>query len=151
MFGVGSMINGVSIHPLKQISVPKGDLWHAFKASDEDFTGFGEAYFTQIKSHEVKGWKRHNRCVLNLVVVSGTGKVVIYDDRDCSSTKGMFQEVVLSPKDNYQRLTVPPGLWMAFAGVDSATSMLIDLIPEVYDPFESDRKELSDIAYNFFV
>ncbi len=146
---MGSIIDGVSLHPLKQISVPKGDLWHAFKASDEGFVGFGEAYFTQIQPHEVKGWKRHNRCVLNLVVVSGSIKFVIYDDRISSPTKGQFQEILLSPKINYQRLTVPSGLWMAFAGADSTTSMLIDLIPEVYDPSESDRKELNEIPYDF--
>lgn len=143
------MIDGVRLHPLKQISVPKGDLWHAFKASDEGFVGFGEAYFTQIQPREVKGWKRHNRCVLNLVVVSGTIKFVIYDDRISSPTKGLFQEILLSPKNNYQRLTVPSGVWMAFAGADSAASMLIDLIPEVYDPSESDRKELNEIPYDF--
>lgn len=148
---MGSIIDGVLLHPLKQISVPKGDLWHAFKASDEGYVGFGEAYFTQIQPHEVKGWKRHNRCVLNLVVVSGTIKFVIYDDRISSPTKGLFQEILLSPKNNYQRLTVPSGLWMAFAGADSTTSMLIDLIPEVYDPSESDRKELNEIPYDFKV
>lgn len=148
---MGSIIDGVGLYPLKQISVPKGDLWHAFKASDDGFVGFGEAYFTQIRPHEIKGWKRHNRCVLNLVVVSGTIKFVIYDDRISSPSKGQFQEILLSPKNNYQRLTVPSGLWMAFAGADSTTSMLIDMIPEVYDPSESDRKELNEIPYDFKV
>ena len=149
---MGEIIEGVSLHPLKQISVPKGDLWHAFKSTDEDFVGFGEAYFTQIKSHEVKGWKRHNRYVLNLVVAVGSVKFVIYDDREDSKTKGQFQEVVLSPTSNYQRLTIAPGLWMAFAGSDSTqTSLLMDLIPEVHNPEESDRKELDDIQYDFGV
>lgn len=149
---MGIMIEGVSLHPLKQISVPKGDLWHAFKATDEGFVGFGEAYFTQIKPHEIKGWKRHNRYVLNLVVVSGAVKFVIYDDRKDSPTIGQFQEVTLTPNGNYQRLTVAPGLWMAFAGADSScTSMLMDLIPEVHDPSEGDRKELEEIKYDFDV
>lgn len=146
------MIEGVSLHPLKQISVAKGDLWHAFKATDEGFVGFGEAYFTQIESHEVKGWKRHNRYVLNLVVVSGAVKFVIYDDRKNSPTCGQFQEIILTPNGNYQRLTVAPGLWMAFAGADpERTSMLMDLIPEVHDPLEGDRVDLSEIPYNFNV
>ena len=149
---MGGIIEGASLHPLKQISVPKGDLWHAFKSTDEGFVGFGEAYFTQIKSHEVKGWKRHNRYVLNLVVAVGSVKFVIYDDREDSKTKGHFQEVVLSPTFNYQRLTIAPGLWMAFAGADSTqTSLLMDLIPEVHNPEESDRKELDDIQYDFGV
>lgn len=145
------MIEGVVLHPLKQIVVPKGDLWHAFKASDEGFVGFGEAYLTQIEPHQVKGWKRHNRYVLNIVVIAGAVKFVIYDDRDDSVTKGVFEEIVLSPKDNYQRLTIAPGLWMAFAGVSSQTSMLIDLIPELHNPEEADRKELDEIKFNFNV
>ena len=58
--------------------------------------------------------------------------------------------MILSPDSNYQRLTVAPGLWMAFAGADSEkTSMLMDLIPEIHDPSESDRKELEEIKYDF--
>lgn len=146
---MGSVIAGVALHPLRQISVPKGDLWHAFKCTDDGFMGFGEAYFTQIQPHEVKGWKRHNRYTLNLVVAVGAVKFVIHDDRAESPTRGQFQEITLSPNGNYQRLTVAPGLWMAFAGADEQTSMLMDLIPEVHDPSESDRKELSEIPYNF--
>lgn len=142
------MIEGVSLHPLKQIHVPKGDLWHAFKSTDEGFVGFGEAYFTQIQPGEVKGWKRHNRYVLNLVVVVGAVKFVVYDDRKGSPTQGQFQEIILSPHGSYQRLTVAPGLWMAFAGADSSqTSILMDLIPEVHDPAESDKMELHAIPY----
>ncbi len=143
------MIEGVSLHPLKQISVPKGDLWHAFKVSDEGFAGFGEAYLTQIEPHQVKGWKRHNRYVLNIVVVVGAVKFVIFDDREGSVTKGQFEELFLSPADNYQRLTIAPGLWMAFAGASVQTSMLMDLIPELHNPEEADRKELDEIKFDF--
>lgn len=145
------MINGVNLYPLRQISVPKGDLWHAFKSTDEGFVGFGEAYFTQIEAGQVKGWKRHNRYTLNLVVVHGAVKFVVYDGREGSETHGQFAEVVLSPDNNYQRLTVAPGLWMAFAGVGTGTAMLIDLIPEIHDPQESDKKELEEIKYDFGV
>lgn len=147
---MGTMIEGVQLHPLKQFHIPKGDLWHAFKVTDVGFSGFGEAYFTQIRAHEVKGWKRHNCYVLNLVVILGSVKFVLYDDRENSTTKGKFQEIILSPNGNYQRLTVPPGLWMAFASADNQNGMLMDLIPEVHNPEESDRLDLEEIPYNFF-
>lgn len=146
------MIDGVCLHPLRQISVPKGDLWHAFKATDEGFIGFGEAYLTQILPHQVKGWKKHRRYTLNIVVFVGAVKFVIFDDREDSPTNGKFQEVTISPENNYQRLTIPPGVWMAFAGADpEKTSMLMDLIPDIHNPEESDRKALEEIKYNFNV
>lgn len=147
-----TIIEGVTLHSLKQISVPNGDLWHALKSTDIGYVGFGEAYFTQIEPKKIKGWKRHNRYVLNLVVIVGKVKFVIYDDRDNSPTKGLFQEVILSPQCNYQRLTVAPGLWVAFAGADTTqNSMLVDFIPEVHDPSESDRKDINEIFYKFNV
>lgn len=145
------MIKGVTIHPLKQIEVPKGNIFHVLKRTDKGFFGFGEAYFSQIKQGAIKGWKRHNRMVLNLIVPIGTIKFIIFDDRDDSPTKGNFQEVVVSPKTNYVRLTIEPGLWMAFAGVDKDISLLLDIIPEPHDPAEADSKDLDEIPYNFDV
>ena len=59
-------MEGVRLHPLKHIVVPKGDILHALKSIDEDYIGFGEAYFSQIKYGQIKGWKKHNRMMLNL-------------------------------------------------------------------------------------
>ena len=146
---MGIMIEGVALYPLKQIENLKGDLYHALRSFDEGYKGFGEVYFTQIHHGVVKGWKRHNRMTLNLVVIVGKIKFVIYDDRDGSETKGMFQEITLSPKENYQRLTVAPGLWMAFYGEGNDTSMLMDVIPEPHDDDETDRKNINEIIYAF--
>lgn len=143
------MMEGVELYPLKHISVPNGDVFHALKCTDEGFAGFGEAYFTQIESGKAKGWKRHNKMILNLVVVYGKVKFVIYDDRENSKTKGQFEVITLDPSENYQRLTVAPGLWMAFYGVDRTTSMLMDIIPEPHTPAEADKKELSEITFGF--
>ena len=142
-------MEGVTLYPLKRIANPKGDILHALKCTDEGYVGFGEAYFTQIHSGEVKGWKRHNRMTLNLIVVMGKVKFVIYDDREESSTKGEFFEIILSPSENYQRLTVAPGLWMAFCGLDDNTSMLMDIIPDPHDDSEGDRVTLETIPYQF--
>lgn len=142
------MIDGVILHDEKHIVVPKGDIYHAIKCTDAGFCGFGEAYFSQIEEGAVKGWKRHNRMTLNLVVVTGAIKFVIYDDREGSKTKGQFEEITLSIIDNYKRLTVAPGLWMAFQGVGDGISMLMDVIPETHDPSEADRKDIGEIEYN---
>lgn len=139
------MMLGVSIYPLKQIRVSKGDVYHALKSTDLGYVGFGETYFSWIEYGEVKGWKRHNRMTLNLVVPVGMVKFIIYDDREGSMTYGKFEEVTLSPDSRYYRLTIAPGLWLAFCGIAKGKSMLMNVIPEPHDPTESDRKELSEI------
>lgn len=97
----------------------------------------------------MKGWKRHNRMILNIVVPVGAIKFVIYDDREGSVTNGEFEEVILSSFSNYQRMTIAPGLWMAFQGVGKGISMLLDIIPEPHNPDEADKKALSEFIYKF--
>jgi dTDP-4-dehydrorhamnose 3,5-epimerase len=142
-------MEGISLHSLKHIIVTKGDVFHALKSTDEGYKGFGEVYFSQIKEGEIKGWKRHNRMVLNLVVITGEIKFVIYDDRNQSNTFEQFREFILSPEHNYQRLTVSPMLWIAFQGIGKGVSMLMNIIPEPHDSTEVDNKELIEINYKF--
>ncbi len=141
------MIDGVYLYEEKRITVPNGDVFHAMKKNSPGFEGFGEVYFSQIEGGKIKGWKRHNRLPLNIVVPYGKIRFVIYDDREGSRTKGEFSEVILSVDDNYKRLYVAPGLWMAFEGLNDSFSILMDLIPEIHSPDESDRKTLEEISY----
>ena len=143
------MIEGVRLFPLRIINVPKGNILHALKSTDEGYAGFGEAYFSSVEPGAVKGWKRHNRVPLNIVVPHGAIRFIIYDDRPDSPSYGLFEDIVLSPETNYQRLLIAPGLWMAFMGVAEETSLLLDIIPSPHNPSEADRRDLEDIPYRF--
>ena len=135
-------MGGIVLTPLKQIYNPKGDIFHAMKKSDVGYAGFGEAYFSTVKKGIIKGWKKHIKMTLNLIVPVGKIKFVIYDEK----TKEFF-EVVLS-KDNYYRLTVKPNLWMAFQGLNEF-NMLLNLASIEHDPSEAITKELSEIKYEW--
>ena len=139
-------MDGVTLTPLKHIVLEKGDVLHALKATDDSYSGFGEAYFTQIRYGYIKGWKRHNKMTLNLVVILGKVKFIVYDEDN-----NLFEEIVLSPEDNYQRLTLAPGLWMAFQGLSDGISTILDIIPNPHDPEEADNKDLSEINYDFSI
>ena len=142
-------MEGVALHPLKQFSVPKGDVFHALKSTDEGYVGFGEVYLSHIKQGEAKGWKRHNRMTLNLIVVSGAIRFTVFDDRENSKTCGQFRDFILSPATNYQRLTVSPGLWLAFQGLGEDVSILMNIIPEPHDATETDSRALAEIPFDF--
>lgn len=139
-------IDGVLLTPLRKVEHPKGEIYHAMKASAPGFCGFGEAYFSTVRGGLVKGWKRHNRLTLNLVVIVGAIRFVIRDDRADSPTRGQVQEVVLGPAADYARLTVPPGLWVAFQGVD-AWNLLLNIIAQEHDPAEADNLALDTFAH----
>ena len=142
-------IEGVLLTVLKKIHHPKGDLFHGMKKSDAGFSGFGEAYFSTINFEDIKPWKKHLEMTLNFVVPMGEIRFVIFDDREGSPTKNNFFDVTLG-KNNYQRITIPPGVWVAFSGIDSEFNLLLNLANLEHDPAEVERKEnLSEIAYHW--
>jgi dTDP-4-dehydrorhamnose 3,5-epimerase len=142
-------MEGVTLHDLREITVSKGNIFHALKATDEGYAGFGEAYFSQIESGAIKGWKKHNRFIMNIIVPVGKIKFVIFDDREGSDTFGQFEEHILAPRGKYKRLTIAAGLWVAFQGLDMDTSILLDIIPEPHTQNEADSLPLTLIHYNF--
>jgi len=135
-----TILNGVILTPLEQITHPKGDIFHAMKKSDEGFSGFGEAYFSTVNKNDIKGWKRHSKMTLNLVVSMGEIEFVVHDGND-------FISVKLS-RGNYQRLTVEPGLWVAFKGL-SDENMLLNLASIEHDSDESENADLDVFSYDW--
>ena len=135
-------MDGLILTPLKQIYNPKGDIFHAMKKSDDGFDGFGEAYFSTIHKGDIKGWKKHTKMTLNLVVPIGAIEFVVYNEYSKE-----FVSIKLS-QENYQRLTVGPNLWMAFRGLEK-NSMLLNLASIEHDPNEAQNVELDKIPYEW--
>lgn len=78
---------------------------------------------------------------LNLVVPVGCIRFRLYDDRLESPTRGQSDEVELSPK-NYQRLTVPPGVWLSFEGLANGLNLMLNIADIPYDPDEVEAKSM---------
>ncbi len=142
------MIKDVIITHLDVIDTPGGNVMHAMKKTSAGYTGFGEAYFSQVDESAIKAWKRHKKMTLNLVVPVGEIKFVLFDDRDVSNTR--FQEIIIS-RDNYFRLTVPSMVWMGFQGLSGEGSMLLNIANIEHDPSEVDSLEIDKINYDWGV
>ena len=142
------MIKEVVITKLDIIDTLGGSVMHAMKASSAGYTGFGEAYFSQVDQGAIKAWKRHNKMTLNLAVPLGEIRFVLFDDREVLNTQ--FQEIIIS-NGNYCRLTVPPMVWMGFQGLSESGSMLLNIADIEHDPDEVDRKEMNEINYNWSI
>ncbi|MDN5097929.1 WxcM-like domain-containing protein [Aliarcobacter butzleri] len=135
-------MDGVILTPLKQIYHPKGDIFHAMKKSDIGFDSFGEAYFSTINQNDIKGWKKHTKMTLNIVVPVGNIEFVVYDEK----LKEFFSTKI--SHDNYQRLTVKAGLWMAFKGLEKY-NILLNLASIEHDPNEAINIGIEEIKYEW--
>jgi len=109
-------IDGVKIIPLKKIPDERGTIYHMLRSSDPHFTKFGEIYFSKIYKGAIKGWHIHKQITLNYCVVDGMVKLVLYDTREDSSTKGNLMELFIGD-DNYVLVIIPLGVANGHKGI----------------------------------
>ncbi len=134
------MIDGVSIRQLRQISDERGKVMHMLRQDDPWFEKFGEIYFSQVYPGSIKGWHLHKLMSLNYAVVSGRIKLVLYDDREGSTTQGELLEH-FSGEDNYELITIPPGIWNGFKGIGTQPAIVANCSTEPHDPKEIVRMD----------
>lgn len=130
--------------PERRVATPKGDILHAMKASSAGFAGFGEAYFSIVHAGDVKGWKRHNRMTLNLLVPNGHVRFVLHDGTGLAMTAHELGDGL-----DHARLTVPPGWWMAFQGRAESDSLLLNIADIEHDPAEADAAPLDQFPFDW--
>ena len=123
-------MDGVILTPLKRINHKKGDILHAIKASDDGFFGFGEAYFSEVYKDETKGWKKHSEMTLNLIVAYGAIKFNVHNQE----TNEYFDTII--SEHNYNRITIKPGLWLSFTGIEDK-NILLNIANIEHNPDES--------------
>ncbi|MDE2027106.1 MAG: dTDP-4-dehydrorhamnose 3,5-epimerase family protein [Candidatus Omnitrophica bacterium] len=140
------MIEGVEITPLKQIDDERGKVMHMLRRDSPFFKGFGEIYFSCINPGAVKGWNRHRQMVLNLAVLHGCVKFVLYDGRDKSETYGKVMEILMGPACNYSLLTVPPMIWCGFKGKAAEPSIIANCSSMPHEPSEIERRNPFDAS-----
>src|SRR5919201_3019623 len=137
------MIEGVNIIPLRRIPDERGTIMHMLRRTDPHFENFGEIYFSTVYRGVVKGWHRHRDMTLNYACVFGRIKLVLYDEREDSATRGELMELFLGP-DDYRLVVIPPEVWNGFKGMSEPYAIVANCCTEPHEPPRSVRLDPSD-------
>jgi dTDP-4-dehydrorhamnose 3,5-epimerase len=129
------MISGVQVVPLKQIPDERGKISHMLRCDAPHFDKFGEIYFSSVWPGVIKGWHIHKEMTLNYAVPVGHIKLVLYDERAESPTKGEVQEIYLG-ETNYCLVTVPPMVWNGFKGIGDRMALVANCASIPHRPDE---------------
>jgi dTDP-4-dehydrorhamnose 3,5-epimerase len=146
-----AIIEGVKLVSLLEIGDSRGAVLHMLRNDSPDFIAFGECYFSEVLPGVIKGWKKHHLQTQNLAVPVGRIRIVMFDDRIESSTKGLVQVVELGRPDAYIRVTIPPGIWYAFSCISSEKGLLVNCADIPHQSSESETMPLvqSSIPYKW--
>ena len=139
-----STIEGVVLTPLKQIKDERGAVFHVMKKSSDTFYSFGEAYFSKINNNIIKGWKYHKKMKQNFCVPYGELRLVLFDCRDNSSTKGVINEIILNDNENYMRVTIPENIWYSFKCLNTEYCLLLNIASIIHNENESLNMDLKN-------
>ena len=133
-------IDGVLVTPLARIADERGAVLRMLRCDDPHFSRFGEIYFSLVHPGAVKAWRTHSRTTANFAVPVGTVRLVLFDDRAVSNTRGHLMERVIGDAD-YCLVTIPPGVWTGFRGEGAVTAVVANCLTDPHDPAEVGRLE----------
>lgn len=125
------LIKGVRMKPLKVISDERGRLFEMLRRDDALFRKFGQVYCTTVTVGIVKGWHYHKKQTDNFVCVSGMIKLVAYDARPGSPTRGVVNEFCIGIH-NPLLVQIPPGVYHGFKGISHPEAVVINMPDEPY-------------------
>jgi dTDP-4-dehydrorhamnose 3,5-epimerase len=100
----------------------------------------------------VKGWHKHREMTLNYACIVGRIKLVVYDPRPDSPTRGHLTEIFLGP-DSYSLSMVPPDVWNGFKCMGDRTAIVANCCTHAHDDSLSERMDpfASPIEYDWSV
>ena len=140
-------IKDVFISKLKVISDERGKVMHMMRNDSKVFQSFGEIYFSTIYKDVIKAWHLHKEATLNYACVSGEVKLVLYDDRTESDSRGIYEEIFLTP-ENYFLVTIPPNIWNGFKGLAKGESIIANCLNLPHNEKEMVRLDIKNKRFN---
>ena len=147
------LIDGAKFKPLRLMPDERGRLMEMLRSDDPDFfIKFGQGYMTTAYPGVVKAWHYHKKQIDNFIIVKGMMKVVLYDARDNSPTKGEVNEFFMGVH-NPSILQIPNGVYHGFKCISDDEAICVNLPTEVYNYSDPDEFRVpphdNDIPYDW--
>ena len=106
--------------------------------------GFGELYFSEINSGEIRAWKCHKRQNQLFCVPMGLIKIGMYDARVNSPSCGKACSFLLGRPNYYRLLRLPAGIWYGFECLSKNSAIICNFADLPHNPDEMERADLHD-------
>ena len=148
------LIEGVKTKDLRVIPDERGRLMECLRNDDDLFIKFGQIYMTTTYPGVVKAWHFHKKQIDHFIVVRGMFKVVLYDNREDSPTKGTINEFFLGEHNN-KLLQIPNGVYHGWKNIGEYEGIVVNVPTELYDYDEPDEYRLpfdtDEIPYDWSI
>jgi dTDP-4-dehydrorhamnose 3,5-epimerase len=145
-------IDGVWVKDLAVIPDERGRLQEILRSDDDGFKRFGQVYVSTTYPGVVKAWHLHKVQEDNFCCVKGMVKLVLYDSRDESPTKGTVTEYFIGEL-NPKLVRVPAGVYHGWKCISQEESIVVNVPTEPYNRESPDEYrapwDTPDIPYSW--
>lgn len=132
-------IDGVSWRESRPIVTRNGTTYEAFRHDwYEGGATVEQLIVATLRPNAVSAWHCHQKQTDRLAVLHGAIRLVLFDGRDGSATRGALQVHLLSPV-RPTLVVIPPGVWHGLQNLEASASMFMTLFDRAYrhdDPDE---------------
>ena len=125
------LIDGVKTKKLTVHSDERGRLMEMLRTDDSEFQKFGQVYMTTAYPGVTKAWHYHKIQTDYFVCVRGMMKVVLFDSREDSPTKGVVNEFFIGDF-NPLMVVIPPGVYHGFKCISEHEAIVVNTPTEMY-------------------
>ncbi len=147
------LIDGVKTREVKNIITRNGHTTELFRVDWGIFSyPIEQIINVALRPQTISAWHMHKLQTDHIFVTYGTIKVVLFDDRQDSTTKGqidVFHLSLLRP----MLLIIPPGIWHGVQNLSNEVSMFINFFDKQYNYKDPDEYYLNyntnEIPYKF--
>ena len=146
------MIEGLKVKNLQVHPDERGRLMEILRSDEDLFIRFGQVYITTTLPGVVKAWHLHRKQTDNICCVQGMIKLVVYDPRPNSPTKGRLDEICLGIHRPLL-VQIPDGVYHGWMCVSPEEAIIVNVPTEAYDRQDPDEVRLdphhNDIPYEW--
>lgn len=126
------MIDGVTIRRLNVIPDERGRIVEILRNDDPEFVEFGQIYISATYPGVVKAWHLHEHQTDHFACIHGMVKLVLYDNREGSPTKGEVQEIYVGVH-NPVLVTVPKLVLHGWMCVSEHEALVVNVPDKAYN------------------
>lgn len=141
---IPDLIHGVDLKPLRVHPDERGMLAEILRSDEKIFRKFGQVYFTTAFPGVVKGWHYHRIQWDYFTCIHGDVKLVLYDAREDSPTRGKVNEFFLGLR-NPLLVVIPPGVYHGFKCIGTEECLMVNIPTE---PYHASRPDEYRIPWN---
>jgi dTDP-4-dehydrorhamnose 3,5-epimerase len=137
------MLSGVRVYDLRTNVDERGIFTEVFRQDWKELLGDDKIVQANLSlSHPgtIRAWHRHSRGQVDyLVVLDGSVKICVFDERESASTKAQLEEIVSSGQ-KLQAVRVPGHYWHGTKTLGHKPSLTLYFMNRLYDSTNPDEE-----------